>query len=307
MTGSIINEINESGLNTRTIELTPNDNMTSTDLTGTEMIYTNIEMASTIALLVGIYQLFFGFLRFGFISVYMSEQLISSFIVASSVYVLTSQLGYMVGLHIKSKSGPFPLIYTYIELFERVQEFNCTSLYISCICIVILLSFKLYFTEKIKQWTKINIPFPIELVVVISTTLMTAFLDVKVETVGHIETGLPSPTAPKWGLVPLLWLRCIPLAIVAYAITYSTGKTFATKHNYEIDSNQELLAIGTTNVISSLFSCLPTAASLSRSAVQESVGGRTQLASIVNSFGILFVLLYFGQYLESLPNVRIIN
>lgn len=306
MTGSIINDIKESGLNTRTIAVASNASLLAAEPTTTDTIYTNIEMASMIALLVGIYQLFFGFLRFGFISVYMSEQLISGFIVASSLYVLTSQLGYMVGLHIKSKSGPFSMIDTYVQLFERVGEFDQTTLYISCVCIAILLSFKLYLTEKIKQWTKINIPFPIELIIVISTTLMTALLQIKVETVGHIETGLPSPVAPKWGLVPLLWLRCIPLAIVAYAITYSTGKTFANKHNYEIDSNQELLAIGTTNVFSSVFSCLPTAASLSRSAVQESVGGRTQLASIVNCMGILFVLLYFGQYLESLPNVRTI-
>ena len=293
--------MNESGLNP------PIPNTTDPNTGDLMRVYSNIEMASMIALLIGLYQLLFGFLRFGFISVYMSEQLISSFITASAFYVLTSQLGYMSGLHLKARSGPLALFYIYKELFSSVGQMNGYSLIFSAICVVILLMFKLYLTEKIKEWTKLQIPFPIELVIVVGSTFLTSFFKFDIETVGQIQMGLPSPVAPKWNLLPDLWLRCIPLAIVAYAITYSTGKTFATKHNYEIDSNQELLAIGTTNIFSSFFSCLPTAASLSRSAVQESVGGRTQLASIVNSFGILFVLLYFGQYLQNLPNVRLIE
>ncbi|CAG2178584.1 unnamed protein product, partial [Oppiella nova] len=259
-------------------------------------------MASMIALLIGIYQLLFGIFRMGFVSVYMSEQLISSFITASSFYVLTSQIGYMSGLHLHSHSGPLSLFHTYKEFFGSISMANTISLLVSLICIAILLLFKLYLNDKLKQWTKLNIPFPIELVLVVGSTVMTSFFKPDIETVGAIATGLPSPISPEWSLLPKLWLRCIPLAIVAYAITYSTGKTFATKHNYEINSNQELLAIGTTNIFSSFFSCLPTAASLSRSAVQEAVGGRTQMASIVNSAGILFVLLFFGQYLENLPN-----
>ncbi|CAG2100288.1 unnamed protein product [Medioppia subpectinata] len=294
MTGTIISEMHETNAN-------PLVNQTNTDPSTQQRQYSNIQMASMIALLIGIYQLLFGIFRMGFISVYMSEQLISSFITASSFYVLTSQIGYMSGLHLESRSGPLSLFYTYKEFFTSLWKANTTSMFVSLICIIILLFFKLYLNNKIKQWTKLNIPFPIELVLVVGTTFMTYFFKLDIETVGKIVTGLPSPSEPEWSLLPKLWLRCIPLAIVAYAITYSTGKTFATKHNYEINSNQELLAIGTTNVFSSFFSCLPTAASLSRSAIQETVGGRTQMVSIVNSLGILFVLLYFGQYLENLP------
>jgi len=269
--------------------------------------FKSIEVAIVIALLIGIYQLLFGIFRLGFISVYMSEQLISSFVTASSFYVLTSQIGYMTGIHLNYRSGPLSLFYTYKDIFSHIGESNLISLFLSGGCIAILLFFKLFLNDKIKQWTKINLPFPTELMIVIGSTLMSHFLDLNskgVATVGTIPTGLPLPSLPKWNLIQYLWLRCIPLAIVAYAITYSTGKTFATKHNYEIDSNQELLAIGTTNAFASFFSCLPTAASLSRSALQESVGGKTQMVSLVNCGGLLFVLLYFGAYLEKLPNVR---
>ena len=101
--------------------------------------------------------------------------------------------------------------------------------------------------------------------------------------------------------VLLVAKRSIPLAIVAYTLTISVGKIFAGKHNYNIDPNQELLALGVTNLIGSTFWCLPSAASLSRSAVQESAGGRTQLVSIINCVGILFVLYFAGSLLEKLP------
>lgn len=126
-----------------------------------------------------------------------------------------------------------------------------------------------------------------------------------IKVVGSIDRGLPSPFG-SWNYWPVLkrvWVPCIPLSVVSYAITYSVGKSFAMKYEYEIDSSQELIALGGSNLFSSFFQCIPVGASLSRSAVQDSSGGRTQLVSLVNCVGILAVLLYFGSLLEQLPDV----
>jgi len=153
------------------------------------------------------------------------------------------------------------------------------------------------------------VPFPIEIFVVIGAVIVSVLLDLEdkysVRVVGHIERGLPSPRAPYWELIEYVWAPCIPLSIVSYAVTYSVGKSFAIKHEYEIDSSQELIALGGSNLFSSFFSCIPVGASLSRSAVQENSGGRTQLVSLVNCIGICAVLLYFGSLLEQLPDVSV--
>ena len=152
-------------------------------------------------------------------------------------------------------------------------------------------------------------PFPIEIFVVIGSVIASNLLNLEtahnVKVVGHIERGLPSPLTPwsYWPLIKRVWLPCIPLSVVSYAITYSVGKSFAIKHDYEIDSSQELIALGGSNLFSSFFSCIPVGASLSRSAVQESSGGRTQLVSLINCIGIFAVLIYFGSLLEQLPDV----
>jgi solute carrier family 26 protein len=80
---------------------------------------------------------------------------------------------------------------------------------------------------------------------------------------------------------------------------------FAQKLNYEVDPNQELLAQGMGNVFGSFFSCMPVTASLSRSTIQQVVGGKTQIASVVSCTLLLFVLLWIGPFFEPLPKVQL--
>lgn len=94
------------------------------------------------------------------------------------------------------------------------------------------------------------------------------------------------------------------IAMVSYTINVSMALTFAQRFNYEIDFNQELLAMGASNVCGSLFSCLPLSASLSRSAVQVLAGGRTQVTSVVSCGILTFILLWIGPFFEILPKVN---
>lgn len=303
MTGSLVLKvIDDTG---QSLARFHDQNLTSTVSPETTP-YSKGEVALVVTFLVGIYQLAFSFLRLGFVSVYMSEQMISGFTTASAVYVFSSQIGYLLGIKLKNQSGPLSIFYTFSDLFRKLPHVNFTTLFVSLGCIAILLFFKLYLNDRLKSRFHCKIPFPIELLVVIGGTVLSHLMDLKsndVIIVGTIPVGLPLPSALHWSLIAELWATCIPLAVVSYAVTYSIGKTFAAKHNYAIDSNQELLALGTANTVGCFFSCTPSGASLSRSAVQESAGGRTQMVSLVNCVGILAVLLYFGSLLEKLPNV----
>jgi hypothetical protein len=64
---------------------------------------------------------------------------------------------------------------------------------------------------------------------------------------------------------------------------------------------------GASNILGSFFSCLPFSASLSRSLIQQAVGGKTQLASLVSCILLLLVLLFIGPFFELLPNVSYMN
>lgn len=277
---------------------------------------TEIEIATTLALLIGLYHLLCFFLRLGYLAQFMSEQLTSGFICASAVYVLSSQLGYITGVkHLQSSgTGPFGLVRFYADLTSQVVagEANLASVTISVFCIGLLIGWKFFLSPAVGRSPHRavamlqNLPFELLLVAAFITASWYFQLEERfhLSVLGPIPQGLPAFATP----LPLeriygegLWRTAIPLAIVAFAVTYSTGVTFGAKHGYEVSANQELLALGATNSLCAFFQCMPSAASLSRSALAETVGTRSQIAGLVNSVVILVVLLFLSPLLCFLP------
>ena len=277
-----------------------------------------IEVATVASMIMGIMVFGLGLLRIGsFVCMYLSDQMISGFSCAASAFVFTSQLRHLTGVRYQFRSGIFNLPLAYYDLFNEWHSIHLLTIGTSVVTIFILCLFKLGVISKLFEkfapkylvdFTNkyILFPFPIDLFVVIFGVIISSafgFESHGVKVIGHLEQGLPEPKLPRLvELGPIVWPKAIPLAAVGFAISLSIGKIFGTKHKYEIDPNQECLALGVCNIVSSIFSCLPCAASLPRSAVQEGAGGRTQLVSIVNCLALLFVIYFVGSYLEQLPD-----
>lgn len=83
------------------------------------------------------------------------------------------------------------------------------------------------------------------------------------------------------------------------------SQTFADKHRYEIDPNQELVALGVSNVCAGLFQGFPVSASQSRSAIVDAAGGKTQVAQLVAAGGLLLFLVFFSGLIALLPKVAL--
>ncbi|XP_062314440.1 sulfate transporter-like [Osmerus eperlanus] len=86
-----------------------------------------------------------------------------------------------------------------------------------------------------------------------------------------------APVVPDLSLFPDLIGDAFAIAVIGYAIVISLGKTFGLKHGYKVDSNQELVALGVSNSVGGFFQCYAVTSSMSRSMVQESTGGKTQV------------------------------
>ncbi|KAL1269841.1 hypothetical protein QQF64_032130 [Cirrhinus molitorella] len=122
-----------------------------------------------------------------------------------------------------------------------------------------------------------------------------------IQIVGPIPTGLSPPSLPSFSVSQELLLTALALAVVGYGFQASLGMMFAHKHGYHFYSNQELLAMGLCNSIGGMFQCFPVSGSMSRSTVQESTGGQTQVSSLVSALIILLILLKFGPLFQQLP------
>ncbi|XP_014665693.1 PREDICTED: sulfate transporter-like isoform X2 [Priapulus caudatus] len=266
--------------------------------------YTNIEVATAVTLMTGLFQIAMYVVNLGSLTTYLSDQLVSAFTTGAAMHVFTSQLKHILGVRTTSHSGAFQIVYIYIELLRNVTDANMVALLTSVACILTLVIAKEVIDPRLRPIIKM--PIPVELVVVAAGTGLAHYLRLAdgydLSIVGSVASGIPSPSAPPVGLLSRVVGDAFPIAVVAFTITVSMAKIFARKHGYEVDANQELFAGGAANVVTSCFGGFASSASLSRSAVQENVGGRTQVAGVVACALLLLVLLVVGPFFGTLPN-----
>ncbi|KAL2716479.1 prestin isoform X1 [Vespula squamosa] len=288
------------------VPLNDHQNITYTAFTQMDKEYnsfTPIQVATAVTLSVGIFQIVMYIFRLGVISTLLSETLVNSFTTGAAVHVLLSQIKDLLGLKLPKQKGYFKLIQTVISIVKEISNTNVASAIVSTIAIIIMV----FNNEFIKPWVgkKCGVPIPIELIAVVSGTLVSKYGNLtevyNIQNVGHIPTGLPTAELPTVELLPLVAVDSIAITMVSYTITMSMALIFAQKLNYEVDSNQELFAMGVSNIVGSFFSCMPFSASLSRSLIQQTVGGRSQIASIVSCSILLTILLWIGPFFEPLP------
>ncbi|KAL1494813.1 hypothetical protein ABEB36_010346 [Hypothenemus hampei] len=265
--------------------------------------YSPIQVATAVTFIVALFQLAMYFLRLGAISALLSETLVSGFTTGAAIHVLVSQIKDLFGLQIPKFKGNFSNVYTIIAIFGELSKTNAAALIISFITIVISVLNNDFFKPIVARVSPL--PFPMELIAVVVGTLMSKYCNLEasyqIRVVGDIPVGLPEPTLPEFSLLSNLIVDGITISIVTYTINLSMALIFAQKLNYEVDANQELLAMGLSNIFGSFFSCMPVCASLSRSLIQQVVGGVSQIASIISCIILLTVLLWIGPFFQALP------
>ncbi|XP_060912810.1 solute carrier family 26 member 6-like [Labrus mixtus] len=261
-----------------------------------------VQIACSLTVLAGIFQILLGLVKFGFVVTYLSEPLVRGYTTGSACHVCVSQLKYLFGVTPTRFSGPLALIYTLVDICRLLPETKVPELVVSLVALSVLIVVK---EVNACYRQKLPLPIPIELIVIIAATIITHFCGLpdtyNIDVVGEIPSGLKPPRAPDSTLFSKVIGDAFAVAIVGYAINISLGKTFALKHGYKVDSNQELIALGLSNTVGSFFQCYSVTSSLSRSLVQESTGGKTQVAGLVSSIIVLVTILKLGSLFEDLP------
>ncbi|XP_036285665.1 pendrin isoform X3 [Pipistrellus kuhlii] len=260
-----------------------------------------ILIASTLTLLVGIIQLVFGGLQIGFIVRYLADPLIGGFTTAAAFQVLVSQLKIILNVSTKNYNGVLSIIYTLVDTFQNIGSTNLADFIAGLLTIIICMAVK-ELNDRFKH--KIPIPIPIEVIVTIIATAISYGANLEKNynagIVKSIPRGFLPPVLPPVNLFSEMLASSFSIAVVAYAIAVSVGKVYAIKYDYTIDGNQEFVAFGISNIFSGFFSCFVATTALSRTAVQESTGGKTQVAGIISAGVVMIAIVALGKLLEPL-------
>uniref|UniRef100_A0AAR2KTR9 STAS domain-containing protein n=1 Tax=Pygocentrus nattereri TaxID=42514 RepID=A0AAR2KTR9_PYGNA len=194
------------------------------------------------------------------------------------------------------------LIQSLIAVFKDITSTNITTLIVGLVCVVFLYGVK-EINERFKK--KLPIPIPGEIIVVIVSTGVSYGMSLsenyQVDIVGNIPAGLQPPSVPDFSILPNLVADAVAIAVVGFSMGISLAKIFALKYGYSVDGNQELIALGLCNFVSSFFQTFAITCSMSRSLVQESTGGKTQIAGLLSSLLVLLVIVAIGFVFRPLP------
>ena len=253
-----------------------------------------IALAIFLAFLVGVIQLLFGLLRMGFLVNFLSRPVISGFTSGAAVIIIFSQLKHLLGADIEKSNMFHQLV---VNAFDKLAETNFYDLSIGIIGILVIVF--------LKKWNK---KFPSVLLVVILGILAVFVFDLEeygVKIVGEIPKGLPAFQIPNFNFQDAmdLWPIALTLALVGYLEAISIGKAIEERNNEEtVDANQELVALGTSNMVGSFFQAYPVTASFSRSAISNEIGGKTNFFALISVVMVVLTLLFFTPMFYHLPN-----
>ncbi|XP_068774492.1 testis anion transporter 1 isoform X5 [Struthio camelus] len=148
---------------------------------------------------------------------------------------------------------------------------------------------------------------PLDIFYIITVTIISNRIHLHAESSRVVVNMIPHrflpPTPPDLSNLNKIIFHAFSLAIVSYFLLVFVGKRYASLHNYNIASNQELIAVGLCNISSSFFKSFAVSCALSGTVIQEKTGGRTQLAAAIGASIMLVFVLKLRYFFQAMPNV----
>ncbi len=252
-------------------------------------------LSTALALLVGAICIAGGALRLGFLGDLLSHPILVGYMTGVAALMVVSQLERVTGVPVHGDSFPAQIV----DFVSHLGAIHGPTFGLALGVIAFLFA--------ARRWLP-SLPGP--LMAVIGATVLVAALGLDtrgIAVVGPIPSGLPPVGLPAIALADVAFLAAsaLGIALVAYTDDILTARSFAIRNGYPIDANAELLALGGANLAAGLTSGMPVSSSGSRTAIGESVGGRSQLAGIVASVCVVLVLMLLGGLLARFPTAAL--
>ncbi|XP_072700627.1 testis anion transporter 1 isoform X2 [Ciconia boyciana] len=250
-----------------------------------------LTLTASITFLTGIIQLLLGCFCLGFVTTYVPKTLIDAYLTAAALHVIVSQFTFIFDVMLDLHKGPLDIFYA-----------NATSILLFLLSMAALrLNTSIMITYK-----QSPIAFPMELLLIITVTIISNRIHLHAESSSAVVSMIPQrflrPTPPDLSNLSKIILHAFSLAIVSYFLLVFVGERYASLHNYNIASNQELIAVGLSNICSSFFKSCVVSCAISGTVIQEKTGGRTQLAAAIGASMMLVIALKLGHFFQMIPN-----
>ena len=268
-------------------------------------------VAITLAFLSGLLLLSMGLLRLGFLANFLSHPVISGFISASGILIAASQLKTLMGVSAEGHN----FLDLSLSLMSQLGQVHVLTLAIGAVTVAFLFWVRSGLKPLLQRLgmkpraadvaAKTG---PVAAIAV--TTLLTWALDWQVQgvkIVGAVPQGLPPFTLPLWdlGLWQALLVPALLISVVGFVESVSVGQTLAAKRRQRIEPDQELVALGSSNLSAALTGGFPVTGGFARSVVNFDAGAQTPAAGVFTAAGITLASMFLTPVLYYLPQATL--
>ena len=250
-------------------------------------------LVAAIALGSGLLYLLLAVLRMGWISQFLSKAVVLGFLFGAAIEVVVGELPKLTGTEAVGDNSWQKMF----DWFGSLDGTDFSTLVVGLVAVAVILALR-FSAPKV----------PGALVLVVGGLVASAMLglgDEGVALVGDVPSGLPSFGVPDLDVVSdnlaTIGLASIALLLIGFSQTAADSRTFATKHGYRVDINQESVAQGMANIGAGLAQGIPVATSLSSSSLNDASGAKTQVASLVTGATVVLTMVALASLFSDLP------
>jgi high affinity sulfate transporter 1 len=260
---------------------------------GDPQSYASLTIALTFV--AGLFCIGASFLRLGALADFLSKPILVGYLAGIALTIVLGQIGKVTGLTIEA-GGIVPRL---LELVQKLPLIHWRTLGVGIGAFVVLVLAPRFFRRV-----------PAALLALIASGAIVALFDLDqmgVAVVGEVPSGLPTLRVPVVPLdkLGLLMAQAAAVALVSFTSGIVTTRAFASKNHYEIDVDREFAALGAAQLAASVSQGFPVAGADSRTATNDSAGGRTQVAGLVAAAAIALVLVLFTEPLRYAPTAAL--
>ena len=248
---------------------------------------------ASITLASGVLFLLLAVFKMGWIAQFLSRAVVTGFLFGAAIDVVIGELPKLTGTDVTG-SNPLQELRSW---FDTLGEASLVTVLVGGLALAVVFGLRAVAPR-----------IPGALVLVVGGLLASWIFDLGnhgVALVGEVPRGLPSPAAPQVAAgrdhASVIALAAVALVLIGFSQTAGDSRTFAAKHRYRIDINQESVAQGMANAGAGLFQGMPVSTSLSASSLNDHSGARSGLASLTSGAIVLLTLLVLAPLFSKLP------
>ena len=255
-----------------------------------------ILLTIALAFMVGIFMIIGGFLKLGVLADFLSRPVLDGFVVGVAISIAVGQLDKILGY----EPHGYDFIPDLLQFFVRLDQTHVATLVVGLVSLVLLFTLHKFLPK-----------LPAPLIVLFLAIIISYLLNLEaygVHIVGDIPMGLPDfGIAEGLGFGELLAVApgALGVALVAFAESVAIARAYATKYGYEVDANQEFIAVGVANIGSGFSGAFVVDGSMSRTAAADGAGAKSQMTSIITAVAVLITAAALTWLFYYLPEATL--